>query len=138
MSPKIELIIRVFITFVISGLIFLANAYLFSSFVGYSEQNSALGMIAMLTVPVSIVLAIGVLILGIKSARNDYHHRMRFGDEPVDLEQLAIETQRQLQQLQEIEERFEEQEKIRRAQNKNKKQTIGFNPIFGTFVLKDE
>lgn len=140
MSPKVELIVRIIGTIVFAGLIFLANAYLLVLLSGASEQaqSPGLGMIVPLILPASIGLTIFILVSGIKSARSDYHYRMKFGDEPVDLDQLAIEIQDQMQQLENIEKEFERQQEIRRSQNKDKNQRIGFSPIFGTFVLRED
>lgn len=95
-------------------------------------------MIVPLILPASIGLTIFILVSGIKSARSDYHYRIKFGDEPVGLEQIAIKIQDHMQQLEQIEEEFERQQKIRCSQNKDKNQRIGVSPIFGTFVLRED
>lgn len=75
-----------------------------------------------------------------KEAVRTYRYRIKYGDEPINLEELQEEIQKQRAQLKEIEKQLEEDERrhIAESDKNHNQQRISFNPIIGTFTMKED
>lgn len=143
MSPKTELIITIIGTFLISLFMIIgvpvAMSFFFHSNTGTTEERVFNNFVP-LAVLASIIGAILILISNTKKAVRTYRYRIKYGDEPINLEKLQEEIQKQRAQLKEIEKQLEEDERKRITESdKNPKQKrISFNPIIGTFTMKED
>lgn len=143
MSPKTELIITVIVTFVISLFMIVGVPFAMSFFLHSSTRTTeerVFNDLIPLAILASIIGAILILVSNTKEAVRTYRYRIKYGDEPITLEELQEEIQKQRAQLKEIEKQLEEDERKRITESdKNpKQQRISFNPIIGTFTMKED
>lgn len=143
MSPKTELIITVIVTFIISLFMIIgvpvAMSFFLHSSTGTTNER-VINNFVPVTVLASIIGAILILVSNTKEAVRTYRYRIKYGDEPINLEELQEEIQKQRAQLNEIEKQLEEDERkcITESNRNYKQQRIGFNPIIGTFTMKED